>query len=139
MDDAVLVGLGDGLAALEEVVDGVVNGEHAKLFQRLREVGPLEVLHQHVGGARVEGADVGDANDVLTLDLGGDAGFPHEAGRGLGVLRVLGEEELQRDALVEGDVPRLDHEAHAALADDALDAVLPGEDRPRHDGCIRNG
>ena len=35
------------------------------------------------------------------------------------------------DALIEGQVGRLDHDAHAALADDALDAELAGQDLAR--------
>ena len=40
---------------------------------------------------------------------------------------MLRPQELERDPLVEGDVTRRDDDAHAALTEDALDAVLAGE------------
>ena len=48
---------------------------------------------------------------------------------GLGVVRELGQQELDRDALVELEVRRRDDHAHAALAEDALDPQLSRDDR----------
>ena len=51
-----------------------------------------------------------------------------EARDGLGVAQGLGKQELERDRLVELKVMRRDHDAHAALAEHPLDAVLVRED-----------
>ena len=72
--------------------------------------------------------DVDDARDVLALDLHRRARLAREARDGLGVAERLGQEELERDLLVELDVVRGDDDAHAAGAEDALDAVLARED-----------
>ncbi len=47
------------------------------------------------------------------------------------MLRVVGEEEFEGDALVELDVARLDDDAHAAAAEDAVHTVFAGEDLAR--------
>jgi hypothetical protein len=89
---------------------------------------PLEVLHDHVRRAVLERAHVDHARDVLALDLHRRPRLAREAGDRLGVAERLGQEELERDLLVELDVVRGDDDPHPADAEDALDAVLAGED-----------
>jgi hypothetical protein len=50
--------------------------------------------------------------------------------RGLIGRHLLGE-ELERDAVAQASVRRLDDEPHAAATDDALDAVFARDDRAR--------
>jgi len=54
-----------------------------------------------------------------------------EAGYGLGVLEGLGQEELERDLLIELEMVRRDDDAHATGPEDALDTVLSREDLAR--------
>ncbi len=138
VDDAVAVRLGERVAALDDVVDRVGHVEHA-LREEVGEVAPLQELHHHVRRAGVERAHVGDAGDVLALDAHGVLGLAQEAGRVLGVLGELREEELEGHPLVQRDVLRLDDDAHASLADDALDAVLPREDLAGDGGACGRG
>src|SRR5262249_41035804 len=72
-------------------------------------------------------ADIGDARDVLALDLDGGARLASEPRHGLWIRERLREQELHRDALVQLDVPPGDDDAHAADAEHLVDAVLPGE------------
>ena len=65
---------------------------------------------------------------MLALDLHRRARLPLEARDGLPARQGLGEEELQRHLLVELEVVRGDDHAHAPDAEDALDAILAGED-----------
>ena len=63
--DAGAVRFVEALARLDCVLDGARDGRRPQAGEQRREVLPLEVLHHHVGRARVELADVGDANHVL--------------------------------------------------------------------------
>ncbi len=128
MDDAERVRFGDRLARLQHEVHRLVGRKLALLREQRREIAALEVLHDHVRRAALELADVGDAGDVLALDLHGGARLALEAREGLRVGERLRQEEFQRDLLVELDVVRRDDDAHPANAEDALDAVLSRKD-----------
>ncbi len=69
---------------------------------------PSTVLHHHVGRAVFELAHVAHLGDVLALDLHCRSGFTREAQHRLFVVEYLGEQEFDRDPLVEGDVVRRD-------------------------------
>ena len=80
------------------------------------------------GRAVLERADVDHARDVLALDAAPPrAPRAGSARRRSACSRSSGQQELERDALVELEVPRRDDDAHAALAEHALDAVLARE------------
>ena len=128
MDDPAAVRLGDRLAGLEHERHRVRDIHRSAPLELRGEVSAVEVLHDHVRRAGLEGADVRHARDVLALDLHGGLRFAEEARRALGLLRDLEEQELQGDALLELHVGRRDDDAHAAFPDDALDPVLAGED-----------
>ena len=72
----------------------------------------------------VDGADVGVVEDR------GGLGLVDEALAGLGVVRELGREELERDGAAELEIVGLVDDAHSAPADLAEDAVLAGDNRP---------
>ncbi len=129
VDDAVRVGLGEGLAGLQHVLDGLLSAERAALLDEVREVAAFEVLHLHERRAVLEHADVGDLGDVLARDLARGLGLAAEALDELSVLEHLGEQEFQRDLLVELEVGRRDDDAHAALSEDPIDTVFPREHR----------
>jgi len=91
----------------------------------------VEMLHHHVRSPGVEFADIRDADDVLAPQSRRRARLAKKSSDE----RMVGERfvghELQRDRHIEPDVARRDHDAHAARAQHALDAVLPREDLSR--------
>jgi hypothetical protein len=126
--DAERMRLGHRLDRLQHVVDAFPGGERPPLAQLGGEIPAVEVLHHHVRGVAFPVAYVEHADDVLALDARGGAGLaPEPLGR-LAALDELGHEELQRDPLVELEMPRGDDHAHAASPDDSLDPVFAGDD-----------
>jgi len=71
-----------------------------------------------------------DANHVRVPDGGGEPGLPAEPRAELLVVGERGGHHLQRDLALGGERPGAVHDAHAATADDAVDAVA-GELRAR--------
>lgn len=90
---------------------------HAVAAHDLAERGAAQELHDEVGAAVGQDAEVGDVDDVRVADLGGDLRLQKEAAL-LDVV-VLGEQDLDRHRGVEHDVARLEHDAHAASPDAA--------------------
>ena len=136
MHDAGRVRFGHGVGGLKQEVHRVFDGKRAALQDR-GEVGALQKLHHDVRGPVFEPAHVGDARDVLALDLHRCTRFPHEARRRLGAFDGMGKQELHRHALVELEVRRLHDDAHAARTEHALDPVLTREDVACCDGRFR--
>ena len=85
----------------------------------------------HVRLPAVEDADVQHAHAVLAPDLDRRAPLAQEPLDHLGLSRHGREQKLDGDALLELQVRREDHRAHAARAEEALDRVLPGDDLAR--------
>jgi hypothetical protein len=139
VDDACCVGFGHGLAGVEDVTDGVLDGHLAVDLEDVVEVASLEELHDHKGRAARELADVEDAGDVLALEANGGLGLAEEAGHGVGHGRA--EEELDGDALVEDEVRGLHHDPDAASSEDAVDLVFASDDIADGDGhlAVREG
>jgi hypothetical protein len=132
--DAEHVGLGDGLARLQDVLHGILDGQRPLVRHDPREVAALQVLHDHVGRARFERPHVDDAGNVLALDLHRGAGLARETGDRLGVLEGIRNQELDGHPLVELQVRGGNHHAHPAHPEDLLDAVLAGQNLPGLDG-----
>ncbi len=128
VNDAQRVRLGDGLAGLENELNGLFGRHHTALLEPGREVAALQVLHDHVRSTVLKVPNVDHTRDVLALDLDRGPGFPRETRHGFGVPEGLGQEELQRDFLVEMDVMSGDDHAHAADSKNTLDAIFAGED-----------
>ena len=87
-----------------------------------------EQLHDEVelpvGGA----AEVGDAHDVLVVDEAGGARLGGEARDGVGLRAELRMEQLERDLLLQEQVVGDVDPAHAALGEQAPEAVLAVDD-----------
>ncbi len=128
MDDARLVRLADGLAGLDDVEHGLVDGERPSLLQAGAEVGPLQVLHDDVGGPRVEAPHVVHLGDVLALEAGRRPRLAEEALHGLGLVERLSAHELDGPELAQVEVGGRHHDAHGAPAEDPLHPVLAGDD-----------
>ena len=109
---------------LLEQIDGPAWLERPLLEQNLAQVGAGDVVHHEEQHSFVL-AGVMDADDVGVVQRGGD---PHLALESLAELLVLGQlggEHLQRVDPVQRDVSRAVHDAHAAAADQLIDAVAP--------------
>jgi hypothetical protein len=91
--DAQEVRLGDGLACLQHVVDGLGRVQTAATLEHHVQVLTLEELHDDVGRSRLERVDVEDARDVLGADSGGCARLLQEAMH-RGVLASSGDMNL---------------------------------------------
>ena len=84
-----------------------------------------------------QAGNVENANDVISLNADLRSRLLEESRDDLLVLRDLGEKHLDRHALAKVEVHRGDDDAHAALPENTLDAVLvPKESsRPEALGC----
>lgn len=98
MDDALLVGVAEGVGHLFGDVDDVVDRQRVLLvvLKELAEVAAVQELHHQVEHALVL-TEVVDDGDAPVLESGGDPGLPAEAlAQDAGeVLVVLGAHRLQ--------------------------------------------
>ena len=97
----------------------------------------LEELHHDERAAVVGVAEVGDVDDVLVADRRRELRLLLEARDDRFALRVLLEQDLDRDALADQRVRRLVDRAHAALADLARDEVATRQRRRRSSSAAR--
>ena len=82
-------------------------------------------------------ADFEDRHDPRMVQIGGGLGFGMEA-FDVGVVGELAREDhLERDGAVEGHLPRLEHDSHAAAGDLADDLVISEVADARGRGVIR--
>jgi hypothetical protein len=93
----------------------------------------VQVLHDHARRAARQADDLVHLGDVLAAEAGERAGLAQEALLRLAARERLRREELQRDELAALGVSGREDRAHAALAEHALDAVLPQQQVPRRD------
>jgi hypothetical protein len=129
---------GERLAGLKQVIDGVARGQRPTLHQA-PEIAPREVLHHHVGLAGGERSDVVDSDDVLGLDARGQTPLAHESFDEARALQGRREQVLDRNALLELEVPCGDHHAEPPFADDSLDDVLAGDDTSHRESSGHRG
>jgi len=131
MHDAARVRFGERLGALQHVVDRERRGHAPFSLENAREVAPLEVLHDHVGRAVVEGPYVEDTDAMLAANLDRRASLAQKPLDDLGVIAHRPVQALDGHALVELKMRRRDDGAHSSRAEDPLDPILPQEDRAR--------
>src|SRR2546425_760118 len=101
-----------------------IQREGLPLLKEVLERRPRDVLHHEV----VEPAlalDPIDRDDVRVVELGGGLRFLLEAAHHLLVLRHVRGEDLDRHLALQGEVVGEEHRGHPALAQQALDLVLP--------------
>ena len=112
---------GDALADRVEDAQDVLGRDRRAAVARTPRVQCLrwEVLHDDVRRARVV-AEREDLDDVLVVDAGHRPRLVDEPPL---VVRAVGPDDLDGDLAVEALVAREQHEAHAALAEGAQDAV----------------
>jgi len=126
VDEAGGVELVDGPGQLGEDVDRPLEGQLAPLQERL-ELGALDELHDADRPPQValEGVDPHDG--APAAGLGRELRLAREAGQ-VDARGGVGVEELEGDGPLRGQVAGAEHRAHAAAAEEALDAVAAGDD-----------
>src|SRR3954453_13757988 len=101
---------------------GAPRGEPALAAQQRVQVGPRHVAHDEVEVAVLLAGAV-DRDDVGVVDRGGEARLALEALAQRRVRRAVGRDQLERDGPPEPQVRRSVDHAHAAGAEDLLDAA----------------
>jgi len=102
-------------------VDGDVSAED------VREVFPVEELHDEVAGAASGLAEIGDVDDVLVADSRRALGLLTEAGNDFRAPRQVIAKDLDRHALIDISMKALVDQPHAAFADAAFHHVAAGQ------------
>ena len=129
VDDAVFVGLGQSLGDLGGDADRVGRGQRAAGDPLLEGLAGI-TGHGDVETAVLRFVDVVNGADVRVVEARRGAGLVDEPLPGLGIGRESGRQELQGDPSVEAEVLGLVDDAHAAPAELADDAELPGDGLP---------
>ena len=117
------------VAELRDDVGRMLGRERAVAAHERPQVVAGDVAHHEIG-AVLGDPDAVDGHDVRVLDRPGGARLGQEPLAGLLVLDELGRDDLDGDVAVEVELAGAVHHAHAAPADDGLEAAAP-EDRPR--------
>jgi hypothetical protein len=110
------VRLGDRFTGLQDVLDGVFDGDDAEPCDFDAEIDAIEQLEHHVRRTGGQRADVEDARDVLALDRHRGLCFPQKTRREIAAVRDLVAKEFDRDRGAECQMGRRDDDAHPALA-----------------------
>ena len=123
VQDAVLVGLGEGAQDLRADADHTVLRDRELLDDHAAEVLAVNVLHRHEERSVRQRAEVGHLDDVRVSEAGGGARLALEPldEQWIGGERPL--QDLERHGCVESDVPGQVHVSHAAAADPLVDVV----------------
>jgi hypothetical protein len=127
VDDAVLVGLRDRLARLDDVPDRLIDRQPPLLPEELGEIASFQELHHHVRHARIELPHVRHPRDVRALESRRRPTLTEEPLDRLFALERARAQDLQRHPVAELNVLSGEHLSHAALPDREEHAVLPGE------------
>ena len=122
VDEAVAVRLVERAGDLRDHGHRVPGVEAALLGQQGAQIGALDEAHRHVQPVALLPGVV-DRHHVRMLERGGDPALALEAGAELGVTGDARRDQLQRDPAIERQIGRAVHDAHAAAAGDALDAM----------------
>ncbi len=136
VDDPDLVGVAEALEHLMHDGDPGREGQGRTVAQGLEQVAALEELHHDVGRPVGVIAEVEDGHHVRVHHAGHRPGLALEALLVLGVVRDLGEHDLQGHVALEERVVRVVDRSHGSLAQEPDDLVLA--DAPRRRG-LRQG
>jgi hypothetical protein len=124
--DARGMSLGDGVACLQQVIDGHWNRKRTLGLDQRCEVGTAQKFHHDERFARIQHADVMDANHVIAAQSRRCPSLALQTHRSFGAVCLVGRDELDGDALSEFEVQGGNHDAHATGTDYAFDPVLAG-------------
>jgi hypothetical protein len=130
VDDRCGVRLVERDRSLSEIGEYFGKRQGSKAFDALAKFFPTQQLHDHERSPRgFVDAGIGDIDDVFAFDVGGDAGFTFEAFTEFVALEDVRVHDLERATAVCLGVEHFIDGAHAALSDEAHDAVATGKDR----------
>jgi hypothetical protein len=122
------VRLCNGLARLQDVLDHLFDIEAAASIRaELREITPLQVLHNDIGRPALEEPHIGDLRYVLALDSTDRARLLKKAFDDALFCHNLLQKELDGDPVIELNMPGRQDDAHRSLPNDALHPILPEE------------
>ena len=124
MDNADGMRVSQGLTSLQCEVNRLIDGKRTRTSQSGAQIGPLQVFHYHVRRAILELAHVERARYVLTFDLNRGARFAREAHHGFRIAEGFRQQEFDSNRLIEFQMVRNNHHAHATLTNPPLNAVL---------------
>src|SRR6187399_595341 len=105
MNDADAMRLVHRRARLAHAVDRTLEREGPVAIQHITKVRTLEVLHHHVQDAATDATDVENLRDVDCPQARDGARLIEKARSRFWVIDVLGSHYLDRDRLVQGQVP----------------------------------
>jgi hypothetical protein len=136
VEDTLVVRGGDTRADLSRDLDRLVAGKPADPAQQGAQVLAVDVLHGEVVVA-VALADVVHATDVGVRDLPGEAHLLSESEDAVGVPGERSGKELDRDGVIELEIIRAIHLAHAPAAEESHDTVATDEQRTGREHTAR--
>jgi hypothetical protein len=131
MHETASVGLGKPFASIHEERDRLLDRERSTARDPRRQVFALEELHDDEGVALLRAAEVEDAHHVLVRQQSTRTSLSFEAHDRIFAVEGPRPEQLDGDALPERKVRAHADDRHPPFADDAIDAVLPADDRTR--------
>jgi hypothetical protein len=121
------VGLCRADAGLKNEINGLFDRKSAPLREPRCEIASFQELHDHERYPAGQGSYVEHPRDVLALDLDGGLRLPQKPIDRARVARHLGQEELDRDLLIEAHVVRRHDDAHSSESEHAIHSVLTGD------------
>ena len=120
MDNAALSRMNQGVGDLERNLDRLADRQRSVLLDPLPERGPLNIFKSDVMIAAVV-ADRVNARDILVVEACGGAPFLIEPLHDLGVVRLFGREDLQRNLPIKPLIERPENRPHATDTDRFFD------------------
>src|SRR5262245_45776508 len=126
MNDAEGVRLGNAVGRVHHVSRRAVGRKSLHLLEERAEIEADEQLHHEKGRAVAEATDVVDAHRVRTAQTRSRARLALEScdGVGIGARRL---DQLDGDPTLAHKIVRCPYQAHAAVAEDALETIPPRE------------
>ncbi len=137
VDDASGMRSAQGLAALREELNGLLQRHGATPLYPCAQGLAVKQLHRDVGRAVVERAVIEDLDDVPRPELRGRFRLCIEAPEGLLRAHEFLRNKLDGDCLTQPEVSRRPDRTHPALSNERIEPVSAGHDRSRPDerGC----
>lgn len=134
MDEPGAVSLGEAFARLQQVRDGLLQGESTPGRQELLEVRPVEVLCDQIGFAGGQRAGIGESPDMVTAEPHSGSDPLLEAGSIPISAQPFGLQDLEDHPPVQGQLGGRDRLTNGSPSQDLLDLEPSGQDHSRADG-----
>lgn len=136
MDDIGGVGFIEGRRYLTKASNSESGVKTALFLEDIAEFFAMEELHDHKRHLSVLiDARIGDLNNILAPDLGGDAGLAAEAFAQLFAFEEVGVHYFERVVALGFEMGGFIDGAHSAFCDASNDAVAASKQGSRREGC----